>query len=320
MRKSGLTQSVDALDLEIIRELELDALAGNAALGVKVGASPTTVRRRVQRLIERHMIAITTIPDPSAFGYETQATILVNVSGGKVNEVAEQLASFPNVRYIIVTTGRYDIFAWAVFRDSEDLFNFVRKGLGNIPHLAGAETMTSLKIAKSSWSLLTANNNRAVTPQTFCTFDAMQMRIMGELERNPRQTHTELAGKLGIVRHTVRRKLRTLLDSGVIQVVAIPNPLVLGYRTRAGILIKVHPGRLDAIARELTAHKSIQHVIISTGRYDIMAWAVFRNSEEMSNFVRGELGSISGIISHETVMSLRIAKGSFKLAMDDDKT
>ncbi len=317
MAKRIQNRRVDELDLDIIRELELDALASNAEIGVKVSASPTTVRRRVQRLLDDRKIAITTISDPFAFGYGTQATIVVNASGGKVNKVAAQLTSFPNVRYVIVTTGRYDIFSWAVFRDSEDLLNFVRKGLGTIPDLAGAETMTSLKIAKSSWSLLSENYNRDVTRQAPYTLDAMQMRIIAELETNPRQTHTELAKKLGIVRHTVRRKLNTLLEDGVIKVVAIPDPFVLGYRTMAGILIKVHPGRLDTVAEELTAHERIQHVIISTGRYDVMAWAVFRDSEEMSDFVTGKLGGISGILSHETVMSLRVAKGSFKLVMDE---
>jgi len=316
MGKIGSNLRVDALDLEIIRALECDALAGNAEIGVKVGASPTTVRRRIQRLLDQRKIAITTIPDPYAFGYGTQVTILINVSGGKVNNVAAQLASFPNVRYIIVTTGRYDIFAWADFRDSEDLFNFVRKGLGSMSDLARAETMTSLKIAKSSWSLLTANYHNDITRQFPYTFDAIQTGIISELEKNPRQSHTELARKLGIVRHTVRRKLKALLDDGVIQVVTIPDPVVLGYRSRAGILIKVHPGRLDAVAQELAAHERIQHVIISTGRYDIMAWTVFRDPEEMSDFVTEKLGSISGILSHETVMSLRVAKGSFKLASE----
>lgn len=317
MAISGPKQPIDALDLDIIRELEVDALASNAEIGVKVGASPTTVRRRIQRLLDQHMIETATIADPLALGYGTQATIVVNVSGGKVNQVAEELASFQNIRYVIITTGRYDIFAWADFRDSADLFRFVRKGLGNIPDLAWAETMTSLKISKSSWSLLTENCDPVTTQQSPYAFDAVEMKIMGELNENPRQPHTELAKKLGIVRHTVRRKLRSLLDGGVIRIVTIPNPLVLGYRTRAGILIKVHPSRLDAVAERLAAHRRIQHVIISTGRYDIMAWAVFRDSKEMSDFVRGELGSISGILSHETVISLRVAKGSFKLVLDE---
>jgi hypothetical protein len=50
-----------------------------------------------------------------------------------------------------------------------------------------------------------------------------------------------------------------------------------------------------------------------------MAWAVFRDSKEMSDFVSGELGGISGILSHETVMSLRVAKGSFKLTLERDR-
>ncbi len=317
MAETGSNRTVDDVDLNIIRELEIDALASNAEIGKKVNASPTTVRRRIQRLLDLRIIAITTIPDPFAFGFGIQATIVINASGGKVNEVAEELASLPSVQYVVVNTGRYDIFAMAVFRDSEDMFSFVTNGLGGIPNLASAETMTSLKIAaKSSWSLLTSQPKQGTTPHSAYTLDDTQMRILGELEINPRQSHTELAKKLGIVRHTVRRKLKTLLDDGVIQIVAIPDPLVLGYRTRAGILMKVHPGSLQSVADQLIANDRIQHVIMSTGRYDIMAWAVFRDSEEMAGFVRGELGSIPGIISHETIITLRVAKGRFNLAVD----
>ena len=315
MVANDANRNVDAMDLNIIRELEIDALASNAQIGEKVNASPTTVRRRIQRLLDQRIIAITTIPDPFAFGYGIQATIVINASGGKVNEVADELASLLSVQYVVVTTGRYDIFAMAVFRDSDDMLNFVTNGLGGIPNLASAETMTSLKIAaKSSWSLLTSQPRQGTTPNSTYALDDTQMRILGELEINPRQSHTELAKKLGIVRHTVRRKLKTLFHDGVIQIVAIPDPLVLGYRTRAGILIKVHPARLQAVADELIANERIQHVIMSTGRYDIMAWAVFRDSEEMAGFVRGELGSIPGIISHETIINLRVAKGCFTLA------
>ena len=317
MPRNSLTRSVDDMDLDLIRELEMDPLARHAELGARVSASSTTAARRIRRLLDKRIIAITTMPSPPAFGYGMQATIVVNVSGGKVNEVAEELASYPSVQYVIITTGRYDIIVWAVFRGSADLFDFVRKGLGSISNLANAETMTSLKIAKSSWSLLTEENRRGEAPVTQLSPDALQLRIMGELERDPRQNYTELAGKLGVVRHTVRRKLETLLDSGMIRVVTIPDPLVLGYRTRAGILAKVHPGKIDAVAERLAAHNRIQHVIISTGRYDIMAWAVFRDPEELSAFVRGELGSIPGIISHETVLNLRVAKGSLKLVTGD---
>ncbi len=315
MEKSNTSHDIDAIDFDIIRELENDALASNAEIGKRINTSPTTVRRRIQRLLDQRIIAITTIPDPFAFGYGIQATIVINTSGGKVNEVAKKLTALPNIQYVVITTGRYDIFAMAVFRDSEDMYSFVTNGLGNIGELASAETMTSLKIAaKSSWSLLAAQPNQSSPARIPYKIDDMQIKILAELESDPRQSYTELAQKLGIVRHTVRNKVKALLDDGVIQIVAIADPLVLGYRTRAGMLIKVHPGKLQSVADELIANERIQHVIISTGRYDIMAWAVFRDSEEMAGFVKGELGGIPGIISHETIINLRVVKGSFKLA------
>ncbi len=315
MTRIGSDRGVDEMDLDIIKELENDALASNAEIGERIGTSPTTVSRRIQRLLDRRIIAITTIPDPFAFGYEIQATLMINTNGGKVNEVAEKLIDLPNVQYVIITTGKYDIFAMSIFQSSEDMFSFVTDELGRIPNLVAAETMTGLKItAKSAWSLLASQPRKSGIHPTPYVLDVVQLKLLRELENNPRQSHTQLAKKLGIVRHTVRRKLDGLLDDGVIQIVAIPDPFVLGYRARAGILIKASPGRLQTIADELITDERIQQVIINAGRYDIMTWAVFRDSEEMTAFVRGKLGCIPGIISHETIVGLRVMKGSFKLA------
>ena len=153
MGKGGPKRHVDALDLDIIRELEVNALASNAEISVKVSASPTTVRRRIQKLLDQRRIAITTIPDPVAFGYGTQATIVVNASGGKVNQVAAQLASFQNVRYVIVTTGRYDIFAEVILNEGMDsLYHFITVELPGLGGIRESESFMVMK-AKNKWIL-----------------------------------------------------------------------------------------------------------------------------------------------------------------------
>lgn len=316
--KAYAYNSVDSLDLALIRELEIDARQSGLELAAKLNTSPTTVRRRLQRLQNEAIIRIATIPDPLPLGYATQVTIVINVNAGKVDAVADELARYRNIQYVVVTTGRYDIFAWGVFRSQEELYDFVRTGLGSIPDLASAETMTSLKTVKSSWALLTTEQPDIRKDHPNRPLSKLDFKLIGELESEARRTDTELAARLGASRPTVRKRVRSLLDDGVIKIVSIADPFVLGYQTEAGLLLKVHPAKIESVAGELASNRRIRHVIVHTGRYDIIAWAVFSDSEDMSSFIRTRLGQIPGVISHETVINLRVAKGTFTLMNDAD--
>ena len=86
------------------------------------------------------------------------ATMGINVRPGDVDSVAEKLASFDNVHFVIISTGRYDIIAWMMFQEPEDLSDFLRAELGNIPGLVSVETMINLKIIKASFTYLADEN------------------------------------------------------------------------------------------------------------------------------------------------------------------
>ncbi|MBM3132674.1 MAG: Lrp/AsnC family transcriptional regulator [Chloroflexi bacterium] len=153
---------------------------------------------------------------------------------------------------------------------------------------------------------------------TFENLDDLDLMLIKELEIDGRQTNTDLAKKIGTSKATARRKLRRLLDENIIRVVAVANPPALGYKTVATMGINVRPGEVDAVAEKLAAYKNIHFVIISTGRYDIIAWVMFREPEDLSNFLRKELGKIPGLTSVETMVNLKIIKASFSYLSGED--
>ncbi len=150
-----------------------------------------------------------------------------------------------------------------------------------------------------------------MTNNTFENLDDLDLALIRELESDGRQTNTELAKKIGTSKATARRKLKRLLDEGIIKVVAVSSPLALGYKTVTTMGINVRPGQVDSVAEELASYDNVHFVIISTGRYDIIAWMMFQEPESLSDFLRIELGNISGLVSVETMINLKITKSSF---------
>jgi DNA-binding Lrp family transcriptional regulator len=91
-----------------------------------------------------------TLIDPLALGYEGVASIGIRCEASKVNQAADLIASHRNVQTVVICTGRYDIIAWVMFRELSDLSDFVTVELSQIPGLQYTETMTNLKIIKTS--------------------------------------------------------------------------------------------------------------------------------------------------------------------------
>jgi len=150
--------NLDALDLILIHELESNGRQTNTELAQKIGTSKATARRKLKKLLEEHIIKVVAVANPPALGYKTVATMGINVRPGDVDSVAERLASYDNVHFVIISTGRYDIIAWMMFKEPEDLSDFLRTELGNIPGLVSVETMINLKIIKASFTYLAGEN------------------------------------------------------------------------------------------------------------------------------------------------------------------
>ncbi len=141
--------------------------------------------------------------------------------------------------------------------------------------------------------------------------DSLDVMMLKELEKDARQSISDLAKKMGTSRASASNRLQRLLDQQLTSIVAFTNPLILGYNFFTFIGIKVSPGEINAAADKLGAFGDIFMVAKTAGRYDIIVWAVFKSPLDLSAFLMGELAGIPGITSTETIIALELRKMAF---------
>ncbi len=303
--------NLDKLDITLITELEKNARQTMSELAKKIDTDRHTVNRKLKKLLGNRIIRIVAVPDPLALGFKTIAWIGINAQPDKVDSVAEKIGHLPPVRHIHINAGRYNIHILAVCQGPEELSNFVRDDLTKIKEMTTADSMVILKIIKGSFGLL-ANEYfpfRDKPPDR--KLQLLDLAIIHELMQNPRIANKDIARKLDSSPPTIWRRLKWLLENRIIRVVAITNPKAFGYTMRATIAINVKPDQINVAADKLASYNFIHGVMINTGRFDILAWGDFKGSEDLSNFITRELGQLSGLIRHETMITLKITKDDF---------
>ncbi len=144
---------MDDLDARIISLLQSDGRASNAGIARHVGVSEGTVRRRLKRLVTEEYIRVVALPDPAKMGYESEALIGVQVDPEKVDQVSDDLARLDEINWVAVTTGQYDIFAWATLTSPEALGIFLRTRVGTINGVKRTETFVNLANKKRAYGV-----------------------------------------------------------------------------------------------------------------------------------------------------------------------
>lgn len=152
-RSNGEAAHMDELDRKIIALLEHNGRASNARIARDVGVSEGTVRRRLKRLVQDRIINVVALPDPRKLGYESEALIGIQADPDKIDQVANRLAQLTNTRWVAVTTGTYDIFAWATLPNADELGKFLREQVGTVPGVRRTETFVNLGVKKREYGI-----------------------------------------------------------------------------------------------------------------------------------------------------------------------
>ena len=148
-----MSYSLDSLDIAIVSHLQENGAVTNAGIAEHVPVSEETVRRRIKRLVSEGLIKIVAIPDPNKLGYESEVLIGVQVESDKVGHVADALTAIPEITWVTVSTGAYDVFAWATLRTSTELSNLLLTKIGVVPGVRKTETFLNLDIRKRLYGL-----------------------------------------------------------------------------------------------------------------------------------------------------------------------
>ena len=140
--------TLDETDLNIIEALQKDGRVAFAQIAEQLGVSPGMIRQRYSRLVEQGYLKVVAITNPLRMGYKTMAMIGIRADGSKLLAVAEKISKLDEVIYMIICSGRFDIFAEVICRDHEDLLRFITEELSTIDGVRESESFMHLKIIK----------------------------------------------------------------------------------------------------------------------------------------------------------------------------
>ena len=143
---------LDTLDQQIIVALEDDGRRPYRDIARDLDVAEATVRARVGRLVESGLIRITAVGDPLRLGVNVVAISLIRVKPGCVQDVAETLKGYPNVRFVGTSFGAADIIIQTLHADVKALHRFVSQDLPRAaPDITRTETFQLAEVLKSSW-------------------------------------------------------------------------------------------------------------------------------------------------------------------------
>ena len=153
---------LDHVDRRIIAALKQDGRKSFAEIGRALGVSPGMVRQRVHRLIGEGVLQIVAVTNPILMGFHTVAMIGVKVDGRRVREIAQEIARFDEVIYLVLATGRYDLLVEVVCRNNAHLLEFLTERLHMVEGVRDAETFIYLDIVKEvyNWGEFSEGDDR----------------------------------------------------------------------------------------------------------------------------------------------------------------
>ena len=140
--------SLDETDLNIIEALRKDGRIAFAQIAEQLGVSPGMIRQRYTRLVDQGFLKVVAITNPIRMGYKTMAMIGIRVDGSKLLDVAEKISKLEEVIYLVISSGRFDLFAEVVCRDHGDLLRFITEKLSTIGGVRESKSFIHLKIVK----------------------------------------------------------------------------------------------------------------------------------------------------------------------------
>jgi Lrp/AsnC family transcriptional regulator for asnA, asnC and gidA len=150
-RERSTGAALDDVSKAIIEQLQQDGRRPYATIGRAVGLSEAAVRQRVQRLLESGVMQIVAVTDPLTVGFTRAAMIGIRVDGD-MEVAAEQLEAMPEVDYVVITAGAYDLLVEVVCEDDDHLLDVINKRIRAIPGVRHTETFVYLKLRKQIYT------------------------------------------------------------------------------------------------------------------------------------------------------------------------
>ncbi|WP_270889899.1 Lrp/AsnC family transcriptional regulator [Pedococcus sp. 5OH_020] len=137
--------------------------------------------------------------------------------------------------------------------------------------------------------------------------DDVSKAIIEQLQEDGRQSYATIAKRVGLSEAAVRQRVQRLLDSGVMQIVAVTDPLQVGFHRQAMIGIRVD-GDLTPVGEALTEMREVDYVVTTAGSFDLLAEVVCEDDDELLELLTKRIRTLPGVQTTETFVYLKLNK------------
>ena len=140
--------------------------------------------------------------------------------------------------------------------------------------------------------------------------DDVSKAIIEQLQADGRRSYAAIGKVVGLSEAAVRQRVQRLIDAGVMQVVAVTDPLELGFARQAMVGVRVN-GPMEPVADALADLDEVDYVVITAGVYDLLVEVVCESDEHLLEVISGKIRRISGVVATETFMYLKLRKQTY---------
>jgi Lrp/AsnC family transcriptional regulator for asnA, asnC and gidA len=139
--------------------------------------------------------------------------------------------------------------------------------------------------------------------------DGLSKRIVEQLQQDGRRSYAAIGKAVGLSEAAVRQRVQRLVDSGAMQIVAVTDPLTLGFQRQAMVGVRCG-GDLERVAAQLAGMEEIDYVVITAGSFDLLVEVVCENDDQLLEIL-GRVRSIPSVTATETFVYLKLRKQTY---------
>ena len=140
--------------------------------------------------------------------------------------------------------------------------------------------------------------------------DEVSKGIIEQQQKDGRRSYAEIGKAVGLSEAAVRQRVQKLTESGVMQVVAVTDPMQLGFYRQAMIGIRV-TGDATRVAEELGAIEAVDYVVLTAGSFDAIVEVVCEDDDDLLDLLNTKIRTVPGVISTETLVYLKLVKQQY---------
>jgi Lrp/AsnC family transcriptional regulator for asnA, asnC and gidA len=140
--------------------------------------------------------------------------------------------------------------------------------------------------------------------------DATSRAIIEQLQEDGRRAYATIGKAVGLSEAAVRQRVQKLTDNGVMQIVAVTDPIQVGFARQAMLGISV-TGDVEAVAEKLAGIDEVDYIVVTAGSFDLLCEIVVEDDEKLLQLINRRIRSIEGVIRTESFLYLRLAKQTY---------